>query len=611
MPREHPGSWGRRLIRASCGAASVHRCINQRGTADWGGAGGGPLRGRAGSRQRGIVHSTAEHFDERARAIAGPADLAGGSAGQQLRLVRGTMRALTDAAPDDVAGALREILAALTSYAGASTGAVIECDQHQTTWRVAAQHGAVDHASLPPVATIDIARQLQPDLSSPAGDAWSIVIPCWHQGVQCAQVVIGGSGPAHTSASDPLLTDVGRAIGMLLHHARQIDDGRIEQRQLRAVVDTMVEGVVLADRCGQIVLANRAAVAALAIGSLDVRRITLEEMPLVYDIHDMHGVPLPAERLPIARALRGECFFDERIQIGDHAGNFHVVACSGAPVLDDSASFAGAVVVFRDVTPQTARERARDDVLAIAAHELRSPLAAIHGFAQLLHDQRDAPADVTTRGLVLLTQQTGQALALVDRLLGLSRLDAAELILRNDRIDCRELVRQVVAHHHTPHQPLAIHDAAAGCVVQGDALCLREVLVNLIDNARRHSGQRRASLTLRTVDAAFLTAWVEDARNLPGRHAAHPACAPASHYAVIDVADAGVGICAERLCQLFRRHPRGAHGLGIGLYLCRELVVRHGGTILVESHEHQGSCFSVILPLAEGMPSRNIREEGS
>ena len=544
--------------------------------------------------------------------MAGPADPAGGSpVEQQLRLVRATLWALTDAGPGDVAGALHKILAALTTYAGATTGAITEYDHRQTAWRLIAQHGAVDHVSPPAGAAIDTARQPHPGTPSPAGDAWSTVIPCWHRGVQCAQVLIGGSGPAHPSADDPALAEVGRAIGMLLHHARQIDDGRVEQRKLRAVVDTMVEGVVLADRRGQIVLANRAAVAALAIGSLDVRRITLEEMPLVYDIHDMHGAPLPAERLPIARAIRGECFFDERIQIGDHAGNFHVVACSGAPVMDESASFAGAVVVFRDVTPQTARERARDDFLAIAAHEIRSPLAAIHGFARMLHDQRDAPADITTRGLVLLTQHTEQLLTLVDRLLNLSRLDAAELTLRADRIDCHGLVRQVVAHHHTPHQPLAVHDAAAGCVVQGDALCLREVLVNLIDNARRHSGQRRASLTLRTVDATTLTAWIEDARNLPGRHAAHPICAPAPRYVVIDVADAGVGICAERLCQLFRRHPRGAHGLGIGLYLCREFIVRHGGTILVESHEHQGSCFSVILPSAEEVPSRNTREEGS
>ncbi len=558
------------------------------------------------------MHITAGHLDEQTHVLTDPTSsavcVACSLAERRLQLMCTTMHALTDAAPGDIAHALHVVLIALERYVGGATGAIIEHDHRHGTWRLAVQHRVADQLDR---VACDAAQQLRGGSPSPTDGSWPIIIPCWHQGIEYGQVLVGGIGPTDIPVDDPILGEVGRLIGMVLHHMQQIDDRRAEQRKLQTVVDTMVEGVVLADRHGQIILANRAAVAMLAIGSLDVRSVTLEEMPRVYDVRDMQGAPLPVEQLPIARALRGERFFDERIQIGDHAGNLHVVACSGAPVVGDAGGIEGAVVVFRDVTPQTARERARDDFLAIAAHELRSPLAAIHGFARMLHDHRDAPADITTRGLMLLTQHTDQLLALVDRLLNLSRLDTAELVLCTDRIDCRELIQQVTAHHDVPQYPLLVHATAEACVVLGDALCLREVLVNLIDNARRHSGQRSVNLTLRTMDATSVAAWRDDALNLPGRHAAHPAYAPAQRYVVIDVADTGIGICAEQLCQLFRRHPRGARGLGIGLHLCREFVVRHGGTIFIESHEHRGSCFSVILPLAEGVPSQNIREEGS
>jgi signal transduction histidine kinase/PAS domain-containing protein len=224
--------------------------------------------------------------------------------------------------------------------------------------------------------------------------------------------------------------------------------------------------------------------------------------------------------------------------------------------------------------------RVRDAFLSIAAHELKNPLTIVRGHLQLLRRRtaRAAAADPRdTDTLDTLLNQTDRLQQLIDVLLDISRLERGQLDIVRQPIDLGQLMRSVIEsiqpglQRHTleariPDQPLAM---------QGDPLRLEQVFHNLLQNAVKYSpAGGPISLELRAEGAA----------------------------ALVTVRDWGIGIPQEAQPQLFRRFFRAgntahAQGIGVGLYIVREIVMLHGGTITFESAEGEGSTFMVRLPL--------------
>lgn len=230
---------------------------------------------------------------------------------------------------------------------------------------------------------------------------------------------------------------------------------------------------------------------------------------------------------------------------------------------------------------------ARDSFLSVAAHELKTPLTALLGNAQLL--QRRAARDNRLsegerRNLEAIVEGGRRLNRLVNELLDHSRLREERLAIERQPLDLGELVRRVVdeVRPSMPRHSLALRGDAGPLPVVGDPTRLEQVLLNLIGNAAKYS---------------------------PAGGPIELELAQAERWAVVQVRDYGIGIPGEALPRLFEQYYRAPNalerriqGMGIGLHVVRELVERHGGTIAVESAEGQGSSFEVRLPLADGAP---------
>jgi len=240
----------------------------------------------------------------------------------------------------------------------------------------------------------------------------------------------------------------------------------------------------------------------------------------------------------------------------------------------------GRVLVLRDATEAQALERARSDFVATAAHELRTPIAAIYGAARTLR-RRDielAPA-TEEQFLGVIESESDRLNRIVGQILTTAQLDRGELSITSAACDLRALCEDVVrsleiAKPDSITFSLDAPDALAP--VDSDAERLRQELTNLVGNAVKYSPDG-GNVTVRIVDG------LERVR--------------------IEVRDEGLGIPRSQQSRIFdkfyRLDPslsRGVGGSGLGLYICRELIEQMGGSISVSSRPKAGSTFTVELP---------------
>jgi two-component system phosphate regulon sensor histidine kinase PhoR len=245
-----------------------------------------------------------------------------------------------------------------------------------------------------------------------------------------------------------------------------------------------------------------------------------------------------------------------------------------------------AIVVHQDVTALKATERLKDEFIGIAAHELRTPLAVLKGFSQMLIVQTargKGPELVEwqTEALQGIDQATSRMVELIDDLLDVTRLQARRLEFYIEPNDIVALTRRVLKRQQitTEHHVLSLHAPFEYLVTQIDPQRIEQVLSNLINNAIKYSPDG-GSITV-TIGADTL-----------------------NQMAVINIRDSGIGIPKNEQAHVFGRFVRadnarayGIGGTGLGLYLSREFVEHHGGHIWFESAEGKGSTFSLTLPL--------------
>ncbi|HWQ13315.1 MAG TPA: ATP-binding protein [Roseiflexaceae bacterium] len=530
---------------------------------------------------------------------------------------------------------ISNVLDVILGVVQAPAGALLLLDPGRGTLAVGAQRGlpapflaAYGQQPVSGAACEEAVRYGQPvrrpliaesgeELLIDAGFAGCAYVPLLAGGTVVGIVSLYGDAALPDRLDVQALMMMSSLIGFAIANVRLYNDSQTERRKLAAVINSIAEGVVLCDRAGRLVLANQTAMELLSIEHFPFQQ-PLSEMTDFFAIRDMEGAPLPVERLPLARALSGEVFHDYRVLSRGASGLDTVLSFSGAPVYDDSGAVEGAVAIFRDITTSQKLERAKDDFLAVAAHELRSPLAAVRGYADLLlrrSARRDEdPAEV--RGLTILANQVSHMLRLVDNLLDISRLDAGQLSLNTQKVNLVALAQQVIEQQRpvAGDRDLVLDCAELELMVTCDPLRIRQVLTNLVANAIRYSpNSTTVAVRLRTERADHL------AQRHPalahGRGASHTGWPSNGHggelVALVQVQDQGAGIAEEQLSRLFRRYSRGlqrsGEGLGLGLYLSREFVTRHGGEIWVESREGQGSTFLFTLPLGdEGNPINGV-----
>ena len=228
---------------------------------------------------------------------------------------------------------------------------------------------------------------------------------------------------------------------------------------------------------------------------------------------------------------------------------------------------------------QAAREAVavRDEFLSVASHELRTPLTAmlltVQGLERVVQRSQDERLRERT---ARVAQQLGRLIKLVDSLLDVSRIKAGRIELSPEEFDLSALATEVAARFIEPAREngsTLVVRAPDRLVGVWDPLRVDQVLTNLLSNAVKFGAGKPIELALQGDDAAVR----------------------------LVVADRGIGISKDKIASVFERFERAVPvrkygGLGLGLYIARQLVEAHGGRIEVQSEPGQGSTFIVQLP---------------
>ncbi len=359
---------------------------------------------------------------------------------------------------------------------------------------------------------------------------------------------------------------------------------RASEERLVRVVETIADGITILDSNGRITFANAAAERILGLTRSAIAGRTYNDP--AWRITTVDGRPVRDEDLPFQRVMHsGAPVYNLQHAIERPDGSRIILSINAAPLRDAEGGIVGVVASLSDITEQERLERLRDEFLSTAAHELKTPVATIKGYAQLLsqwapggHEPREGAA------FAVINRQSDRLSRLVQELLEFSRLQYQRFQLHRQRTDLGALAAEAVGRLQAtaPRHRLLLRRGEP-VWVEADPDRIDEVLSNLLDNAIKVSP---AGAEIET--AVYV-------RNGDG---------------VVSVTDHGPGIPPDRQAHIFERFyqahagtPYDYGGMGMGLYLSREIVTRHGGRIWFESEWGKGSTFYFSLPLAEGKVS--------
>ena len=223
--------------------------------------------------------------------------------------------------------------------------------------------------------------------------------------------------------------------------------------------------------------------------------------------------------------------------------------------------------------------RARDEFLSVASHELLTPVTALHVQLQMLQrvvERIGAPGPVRER-VQSLDQQVRRLSGLVEALLDLSRIRLGRMELLREQVDVAELAREVAAPYQADldlARGSSVRVIAAGPVIASlDRVRIEQVLANLLGNAVKFGEGKPVEVRVERTGSGIR----------------------------VEVVDRGLGIEAEQAERIFGRFERAAPahhypGLGLGLYVAREIVEAHGGRIRARGEPGKGASFSVEIP---------------
>lgn len=371
-----------------------------------------------------------------------------------------------------------------------------------------------------------------------------------------------------TWEGEPALQSIVHDVTELVSAARALRDS--ESRYRRLLDSTPLPlGVLHAD--GTVAYANKAALRLLRFRN----KSEVLGRPVTDFIH-------PDDRdTGIARvrnALASKARLLPSVELRAVAADGKIVDIESASMKTTWAGAPAVMITFRDMAGQKAAAQAQRDLMALVSHELRSPLAAMVGFATLL-SREDVASDADTRRALLdkVRARADDMTRLVDELMEGARVDSDEFALELESCNLAALLDKTVSSLSVPPEVqvrLSVPDSTPR--IRCDPERLQHAFSNLIDNAVKYSPEGAQV----TVSARTLKDKVR-----------------------IMVADKGPGISRKDLPLLFTRFAktsgrplRGRKGFGMGLYIAKRIVEAHGGSIKVESAPDEGTTFTIDLP---------------
>ena len=339
--------------------------------------------------------------------------------------------------------------------------------------------------------------------------------------------------------------------------------------RMEAMLDSMIEGLIVIDTRGRITLANRAAERLFSFSRMMIGGTLLE----VIRHHEIAALA--------SRVNAGEDVVEHEVRL--ESPQRRVLQVSAVALRDAAQAPAGAVLVFHDVTQLRKLEGLRQDFVANVSHELRTPLSLIKSAAETLIDGGKDDAAALRRFLEIIDKNANRLTLLIDDLLLLAHLDSGRVELQLEPVAISVFVKETLDEFSAKAKArgtILEQEVPAGLVAQADPDRLRQVLANLIDNAIKY-GAANGRVTVR------------------GRPLA-------DGHVEVGVRDDGPGIPPEALARVFERfyrvdkaRSREQGGTGLGLAIVKNVIQAHGGDVRVTSVLGAGTEFFFTLPAAK------------
>lgn len=356
---------------------------------------------------------------------------------------------------------------------------------------------------------------------------------------------------------------------MSLEFRNRILENVSGKNELRAILSSMVEGVIVIGADERILILTKPIVDMLELRSPETVGKPFWEVIRNEQINSLIREALhdkKAVRRQITILSPQEAYFSMQI----------------SPILAEETELTGIVAVFHDITELKRLEKIRTEFVANASHELKTPLTSIKGFVETLVDTNLEDRQTVKRFLRIIHDHTKRLENLVNDLLSLSAIESQEEPLGLEPVALASIVENTVGLYKSKiekkHQELKIEIPKKFPAVLVNQRKIEEAFSNLVDNAVKFTPEK-GLIAIRACEG--------------------------EQYVRLDVEDSGIGIAPEHLPRIFERfyrvdkaRSREMGGTGLGLAIVKHIIEKHNGKIEVKSEPEKGSVFSIYLPQA-------------
>lgn len=372
--------------------------------------------------------------------------------------------------------------------------------------------------------------------------------------------------------------ELARTINRMAENLQiQMQHIRENEYRLQGVLENMVSGVMMVDQRGTITLVNRSAEDILGYSSHELLNKSYLDA----------GFQLEFTAL-LADAIETHTRVREELML--HFPQEQILEVHVSPIVQGDGQRKGVLVVLHDITAVRRLERIRSEFVANVSHELKTPVAAVKGFAETLMAGALEDKEMVRSFLQIIYDESDRLNRLIGDILELSKIESKRIPLQFSPVDVESIVENSIQMMKAEAEKK--HITLESCVenelyIEADEDRLRQILINLLSNGISY-----------TPEGGRVSIGVEFVPSLDDN--------PDNERMRIRISDTGIGIPEKDLPRIFERfyrvdkaRSRSSGGTGLGLSIVKHLTELHHGTISVESEAGKGTTFNIELPVIQ------------